>query len=306
MGVPEEYRIEFTVYKMECQASNWWKPVRRRLNVAEMTWEQFETLFNEQYFPQSNREQKALEFMTLQQGDMMIREYEAKFNDLSRFAPSLVESEHLKCLKFEKGLRPNSKEAAAQTSASGGPSASAYRLPQYTQIQIPFPQQYRPPTQRPNVGDKGKGKAHGQAYTLTGGSFGGQASNIVVEGATHSFISSIFVQTLKLKSENLEVPMTLNSPLGMDWLSKYGAIVDCYRRRMTLMTKSGAVIAYQIIEDSAGIPVVDELADVFLEDLPGLPPDREIEFCIDLVSGMAPIFIPPYRMASTEMRELRK
>ncbi|XP_024017741.1 uncharacterized protein LOC112090514 [Morus notabilis] len=63
------------------------------------------TLFNEQYFPQSYREEKALEFMSLLQGDMSIREYEAKFNDLSRFAPSLVESEHMRCLKFEKGLK---------------------------------------------------------------------------------------------------------------------------------------------------------------------------------------------------------
>ena len=43
--------------------------------------------------------------MSLQQGDMSVREYEAKFNDLSRFAPSLVESEHMRCLNFEKGLK---------------------------------------------------------------------------------------------------------------------------------------------------------------------------------------------------------
>ncbi|XP_024027959.1 uncharacterized protein LOC112093529 [Morus notabilis] len=126
MGVPKEYWIEFAVYKMEGQASNWWKQVRRRLDVAGMTSEQFDVLFNEQYFPQSYRDQKAMEFMTLQQGDMSIREYEAKFNDLSRFAPSLVEYEHLKCPKFEKGLKNSqSKEAAGRVSASNGPSASS-------------------------------------------------------------------------------------------------------------------------------------------------------------------------------------
>ncbi|XP_024027142.1 uncharacterized protein LOC112093261 [Morus notabilis] len=46
-----------------------------------------------------------MEFMGLQQGDMIVREYEAKFNELSRFAPSLIESERMKCLKFEKGLK---------------------------------------------------------------------------------------------------------------------------------------------------------------------------------------------------------
>ncbi|XP_024025409.1 uncharacterized protein LOC112092753, partial [Morus notabilis] len=75
------------------------------MDVVGLTWEQFETLFNDQYFPQSYREEKALEFMSLQQGDMSVRQYEAKFNDLSRFAPSLVESEHMRCLKFERGLK---------------------------------------------------------------------------------------------------------------------------------------------------------------------------------------------------------
>ncbi|XP_024032217.1 uncharacterized protein LOC112094746 [Morus notabilis] len=105
MGVLDEYWVEFTVYKMEGLANTWWKHVKRRMDVTGLTWEQFETLFNEQYFPQSYREEKALEYMSLLQGDMSIREYEAKFNDLSRFAPSLVESEPMRCLKFEKGLK---------------------------------------------------------------------------------------------------------------------------------------------------------------------------------------------------------
>ncbi|XP_024031020.1 uncharacterized protein LOC112094430, partial [Morus notabilis] len=46
-----------------------------------------------------------MEFMGLQQGEMTVREYEARFNELSRFAPSLIESERMKCLKFEKGLK---------------------------------------------------------------------------------------------------------------------------------------------------------------------------------------------------------
>ena len=45
------------------------------------------------------------------------------------------------------------------------------------------------------------------------------------------------------------------------------------------------------------VPVVCEFPDVFLEELPVFPPEREIEFCIDVVSGTDPISIPPYRMA---------
>ena len=46
--------------------------------------------------------------------------------------------------------------------------------------------------------------------------------------------------------------------------------------------------------------------DVFPEELPGLPPDREIEFCIDVVPGTVPISLPPYRMAPAELKELKE
>ena len=46
--------------------------------------------------------------------------------------------------------------------------------------------------------------------------------------------------------------------------------------------------------------------DVFPEELLGLPPDREIEFCIDVVPGTDPISMPPYRMAPAELKELNE
>ncbi|XP_024021688.1 uncharacterized protein LOC112091691 [Morus notabilis] len=107
MGVPEKYWVEFAVYKFEGQASTWWKQTMRLHDVSTMTWELFEELFNERYFPQSYRDKKAMEFMGLEQGDMTVKEYKAKFNDLSRFAPTLVEYEQMKCHKFEKGLKSN-------------------------------------------------------------------------------------------------------------------------------------------------------------------------------------------------------
>ena len=54
------------------------------------------------------------------------------------------------------------------------------------------------------------------------------------------------------------------------------------------------------------IPMVCEFPDVFPDDLPGLPPDREIEFEIEVMPGVAPISISPYRMAPPELQELKK
>ena len=53
------------------------------------------------------------------------------------------------------------------------------------------------------------------------------------------------------------------------------------------------------------VPIMQEFSDVFFEDLSRLRPDRELEFGVDLLLGSAPIFIPLYRMASTELKELK-
>ena len=53
------------------------------------------------------------------------------------------------------------------------------------------------------------------------------------------------------------------------------------------------------------MPFVQEFSDVFPEDLLGLPLDRELKFGIDFLLRSAPISIPPYRMAPTELKELK-
>ncbi|KAJ9557295.1 hypothetical protein OSB04_011909 [Centaurea solstitialis] len=52
------------------------------------------------------------------------------------------------------------------------------------------------------------------------------------------------------------------------------------------------------------VPVASEFPDVFPEDLPGIPPERQVEFRIDLVPGAAPVAKTPYRLAPPEMQEL--
>jgi hypothetical protein len=56
----------------------------------------------------------------------------------------------------------------------------------------------------------------------------------------------------------------------------------------------------------SNIHVVRDFPDVFLEELSRMPPDREVEFVIDLLPGIAPISKRPYRMAVEELKELKK
>ena len=61
------------------------------------------------------------------------------------------------------------------------------------------------------------------------------------------------------------------------------------------------------LDDSANKedPVLDEFPDVFPDDLPGMPPDRDIEFIIELLPGTAPIDKHSYRMGVNELEELK-
>ncbi|XP_076942468.1 uncharacterized protein LOC143612346 [Bidens hawaiensis] len=54
------------------------------------------------------------------------------------------------------------------------------------------------------------------------------------------------------------------------------------------------------------VPIISKFPDVFLEELPGIPPERDVEFRVDLMPGTAPIAKSLYRLAPTEMKELKK
>lgn len=210
--------------------------------------------------------------------------------------------------------------------------------------------------------------------------FGNLASTIFDSGATHSFISSTYVKLCSMITQPLNQNITISTPagdvvtcrkfiedcpiviedrilqvnlivfqilgfhiiLGMDWLSKYYANIDCRKKEVIFRSPSDvefkfcgsrvrgtppllsgiqarrsirnctlALLAYiktkpeeeRKLEDT---PVVCNYPNVFAEITLGLPPDREIKFTIDLMSGTQPIHKAPYRMAPSELKVLKK
>jgi hypothetical protein len=108
--------------------------------------------------------------------------------------------------------------------------------------------------------------------------------------------------------------------LGMNWLSQHKAILNTNLRTIRLshgqeeillsilvaiLAKPTRRVYEAIIPEIQDIPVVCEFPDVFLEDLPGLPPERDVEFVIELKPGMAPISRRSYRMPPNELAELK-
>ncbi|GKF21478.1 hypothetical protein Tco_0070116, partial [Tanacetum coccineum] len=90
--------------------------------------------------------------------------------------------------------------------------------------------------------------------------------------------------------------------IGMDWLSKYHARIICDEKVIHIPIK-GETLIIQVMEKKSDekrledIPVVREFPEVLHENLPGLPPVRQVEFQIDLIPGAAPVARAPYRLA---------
>ncbi|XP_050876954.1 uncharacterized protein LOC127080688 [Lathyrus oleraceus] len=123
--------------------------------------------------------------------------------------------------------------------------------------------------------------------------------------------------------------------LGMDWLSANSVFIGCEEKLITIPSSEANPkdVLTTILEGTVGMvsflfekeksvllvltkepsdnlnvtqnPIVCEFPEVFPEDVTSLPPEREVEFSIDLIPQTAPISISPYRMAPLELRELK-
>jgi hypothetical protein len=210
--------------------------------------------------------------------------------------------------------------------------------------------------------------------------FGSLACTLFDSGATHSFVSATYAKICNICFEPLRQNITVATPvvdslicskvaedcpisiggrillanltvfkmlgydviLGMDWLSKHHASIDCRRKEITFWSPEGEEFKYcgsQVRATSAllsamqakrdaregscvylayvtakpenevkleNILIVCDYPDVFTEVYSGLPPNREVEFTIDLVPRTQPIHKAPYRMAPTELKELKE
>jgi hypothetical protein len=107
--------------------------------------------------------------------------------------------------------------------------------------------------------------------------------------------------------------------LGMDWMTRHRVSLDISSQTVEIDSPNHETTilylpqrecinscAYAVEEIKLkDIPIICEYPDVFPDDLPGMPPDRDIEFIIELQPGTAPISKRPYRMPPNELAELK-
>ncbi|GJW14470.1 putative reverse transcriptase domain-containing protein [Tanacetum coccineum] len=156
------------------------------------------------------------------------------------------------------------------------------------------------------------------------------STNTVLKGCTLSLVNHIF----KIDLMPIELG-TFDVIIGMDWLVKHDAVIVCGEKVVRIPYENKTLIvegdkggsrlkviscikARKYVEQGCHLFLAHvtkkkskekRLEDVpvirdFPEELPGLPPPRQVEFRIDLVPGAAPVARAPYRLAPSEMKEL--
>jgi hypothetical protein len=141
-------------------------------------------------------------------------------------------------------------------------------------------------------------------------------TNQMVRGAT------LELGSRKFRVNLIVMPgLVLDVIIGMNWIKEWGAVINTGSQVLTLKDPQGegtfqvplprrtylvsVTYAMEVIPIHQ-IQVVCEFPDVFLDELPGLPSDRDVEFGIELIPGIALISRRPYRMPSDELAELKK
>ncbi|XP_069154517.1 uncharacterized protein [Solanum lycopersicum] len=120
MDIVERFDVEFVTYQFQGDAKMWWRsyvecqPAR----APPMTWASFSSLFIEMYIPQTLRDRKRDEFLSLEQGRMSVATHEAKFCALSRYSTHLYFSPQERIRRFVKGLRSDLQIPALQVVAA--------------------------------------------------------------------------------------------------------------------------------------------------------------------------------------------
>jgi hypothetical protein len=105
----------------------------------------------------------------------------------------------------------------------------------------------------------------------------------------------------------------------MDWMTAFEGVIDCANKTITLTTPEKKRIRFKSTFKLKGskvnslkgvsmdeVLVVKEYPDVFTEELPGMPPDRDVKFIIDLQAGTGPIAKRPYKMDIEELKKQLK
>ncbi|XP_038889382.1 uncharacterized protein LOC120079301 [Benincasa hispida] len=226
---------------------------------------------------------------------MTVVEYEHRFTELSQYSLSIIVEEKERCRRFDNGLRRKIRTPVTstanwvnftqliETAIRGERSVEVVDIPQAGSVKHRTPVKTRSKSFRP--------------------SFSGQ-SGMDFLSKHYATIDCFKKDIVFRKPGEQEITLVGSKRILL------GSIIPVVKARTLLSKGCEAYLAYVVISQDRKlkpeyVPMVQEFLDVFLEELPGLLLDREVEFTIELFPGTTLISQAPYRMAPAEPTELK-
>ena len=105
MQLSEREKVCCAVYMLKRDARIWWDVIRQTRDTTQMTWTEFQAIFNEKYYNTAVLATKVNEFSKLQQGNLSVAEYVRKFDQLARFASDMFSNDVTRFTRFIEGLK---------------------------------------------------------------------------------------------------------------------------------------------------------------------------------------------------------
>nr|GEZ05323.1 putative reverse transcriptase domain-containing protein [Tanacetum cinerariifolium] len=305
----EENKVTFAIGTLIDDALSWWnayvQPITTEL-ANKTTWTELKRLLTNKYCPQTEVKKMEDEFYNLIIKGNDLKTYVRIFQELAVLCPNmpqtLDEAINIAQRLMDQIIKRGEDKSFVSISLASMLNISPITLDTTYDIEM----------------------ANGN---LVG-------TNTVIQGCTLILLNQPFeIDLIPIK------PSSFNVVIGMDWLSKYHAKIICdekvvhipidgetliirgdqsktqlslisYIKTKRYISRECQVFIAQVIEKKSNqkrledIPVVREFPEVFLEELPGLPLVRQVEFQIDLILGADPVARVPSRLAPSEMQEL--
>nr|GEX45453.1 putative reverse transcriptase domain-containing protein [Tanacetum cinerariifolium] len=293
----KDYKVKFATGTLTEEALSWWNFFAQPIGIKEaykITWIEFKKLLIKKYCPRTEVQKMRDKFYHLTVEGKDIKTYVRRFQELATLCPTMVSDSEKMMKAFIRGL----------------------------------PQKQVSSDHKRKFDDKKTFNNNNYCNTTTNNRYN-----------NHQPQQNKRQETFRSYAATPTENNGFNIIIGMDWLSKYHAKIICDEKvvhipidgetliirgdrsktRLSLIScikteryisRGFQVFGAQVMEKKSedkqleNIPVVREFPDVFPEDLPGLPPVRQVEFQIDLISGVAPVARAPYKLAPSDMEEL--
>ncbi|XP_073137082.1 uncharacterized protein [Henckelia pumila] len=306
LEIPDEFKVDVVTPFLEEKTSKWWEAVSPAMIAAgPITWRQFRDVFLKQYYPAEFRLQNLSEFENCTQAlDMSVVEYTSKFNSLGAYAPTIMSDDILKMHSFKRGLNNRIQTALAVYQPTSFVDLMGAAIRAETDIKR---REEENKSKRPLFGQSSQGKKPFKKPNQASG-FGHRIAECP-EPLKRGTRSNVDATSNKPKEHKENNPNARVFAITQDEAEKTNDIVA----GTILINQSPAYVFFdygathsfisrgevkeEVTLELEEIPVVQEFPDVFPEEIPGVIPDREVKFEINLVPGAAPISKSPYRMA---------